>query len=106
MLLLDSGAYVNASGMGGDTPLHDAVVNNHLEVCLLQIMYNALCTPAWYLYTCTCGVVVLMEVEIFINCCTGYIHVRGFFKLTGWLHSGTARINRFRREGYLQYYYS
>ena len=50
MLLLDSGAYVNASGMGGDTPLHDAVVNNHLEVCLLQIMSNALCTPALYMY--------------------------------------------------------
>ena len=52
-----------------------------------------------HVYTCTCDVVVSMEVEIFINCCTGYIHVRGVFKLTGWLLSGTTGINRFKERG-------
>ena len=32
LLLLKHGANVNAKGMDGDTPLHDAVINVHLEV--------------------------------------------------------------------------
>ena len=32
--LLEKGANVNAEGMGGDTPLHDAVLNQHKEVTL------------------------------------------------------------------------
>ena len=40
VLLINSGAYVNASGMGGDTPLHDAVVNNHVEVCVYVELFS------------------------------------------------------------------
>ena len=32
VLLLKHGAAKNIRGMDGDTPLHDAAVNNHLEV--------------------------------------------------------------------------
>ena len=32
LLLLKHGANVNARGMDGDSPLHDAVANAHLEV--------------------------------------------------------------------------
>ena len=32
VLLLKHGANVNARGMDGDSPLHDAVANAHLEV--------------------------------------------------------------------------
>ena len=32
MVLLKNGANVNARGMDGDTPLHDAAVNGHLQV--------------------------------------------------------------------------
>ena len=31
-VLIDKGANVNALGMDGDTPLHDAVINNHTQV--------------------------------------------------------------------------
>ncbi len=31
-VLIDKGVNVNVEGMGGDTPLHDAVINNHREV--------------------------------------------------------------------------
>ena len=31
-ILLDHGAPVNTPGFEGDTPLHDAVINNHVEV--------------------------------------------------------------------------
>ena len=34
LLLLKHGANVNARGMDGDSPLHDAVANAHLEVCI------------------------------------------------------------------------
>ena len=31
-MLLQHGAKVNVRGMEGDTPMHDAVINGHLEV--------------------------------------------------------------------------
>lgn len=31
-ILLDNDVLINAPGMGGDTPLHDAVMNSHLKV--------------------------------------------------------------------------
>ena len=31
-VLINKGVNVNVGGMGGDTPLHDAVINNHKEV--------------------------------------------------------------------------
>ena len=38
MVLLKNGANVNARGMDGDTPLHDAAVNGHL-----QVQYTCMC---------------------------------------------------------------
>ena len=40
-LLLDNGALVNIPGLDNDTPLHDAVVNNHVEVASLLISRGA-----------------------------------------------------------------
>ena len=40
-VLLDHGAVVNAPGLDGDTPLHDAVANGHFEVARLLISRGA-----------------------------------------------------------------
>ena len=34
VFLLKHGAKVNARGMDGDSPLHDAAGNSHVEVCV------------------------------------------------------------------------
>lgn len=42
-LLLDNDVLVNALGMDGDTPLHDAVVNSHYEVSIyvhVMVVHN------------------------------------------------------------------
>ena len=38
-LLVKRGAEVNVPGFEGDTPLHDAVVNNHVQVILFGDSY-------------------------------------------------------------------
>lgn len=40
-VLLNSGALVNIPGLDNDTPLHDAVANNHVEVASLLISQGA-----------------------------------------------------------------
>ena len=41
-ILLENDVLINVPGMGGDTPLHDAVMNSHLKVTnnsLLILLY-------------------------------------------------------------------
>ena len=40
-LLLEFGAIVNVPGHDNDTPLHDAVANNHCEVAALLLQHGA-----------------------------------------------------------------
>ena len=50
-LLLQHGAEPNAPGMDGDTPLHDAVINAHLEVSLaITLLIHVYILV--YIYTC------------------------------------------------------
>lgn len=38
-ILINKGANMNVRGMGGDTPLHDAVVNDHSQVCVHSLNF-------------------------------------------------------------------
>ena len=40
-ILLNSGALVNIPGLDNDTPLHDAVANDHVDVASLLISRGA-----------------------------------------------------------------
>lgn len=42
-LLLGFGAGVNTRGMDGDTPLHDATINNHAEVGIACVKPSTQC---------------------------------------------------------------
>ena len=46
LLLLKHGANVNARGMDGDSPLHDAVANAHLEVNNKNLTMTIITVPS------------------------------------------------------------
>ena len=83
-LLLDSGAYINASGMGGDTPLHDAVVNNHIEVSSYE--WWCVPTPAGRHVSGRLEGVVMMKVDQALANGKRNMHISACFEPT-WLSS-------------------